>query len=73
MNSNSRITPICVDGRRNHLSVSEEDSPDDGKREVVFLFTPDTTKHDHYHIELSRLQAVVLHAWLEKFLTDTSY
>jgi len=53
-----------VDAPCNNLSISREDN------EFIFLFIPDVNETDHYHIDMSKLDAMRLRDWLNKELTD---
>jgi hypothetical protein len=68
------ITKI-VDDKSDNLSVSwdyDSNKDDLTQRRPVFLYTPwmDNTD-DHYHIELTRNQAIVLRDWLNDYLEET--
>lgn len=66
------ITKI-VNSKRNNLCISvDQDDKDTGKYPVL-LYTPsmDDT-NDHYHIPLTRKEAVELILWLQSYLQDTT-
>lgn len=63
-------TDICK-RQYNRLSISWDygGNPDNEKeRYPVLLFVPNEAADEHYHIELNRKQAEVLHKWLGQYI-----
>jgi hypothetical protein len=57
--------------RRNNLGISWDYKTNPKHKYPILLFTPDMENMDnHYHIELNKRQAKILHAWLTAFLKE---
>lgn len=65
------ITKI-ITSKRNNLDISWDcDDLKSKNRKPVFLFTPNMDNIiNHFHIELSKKQAVKLRDWLADYLKD---
>jgi hypothetical protein len=51
------------------LSFSLDDPYETGTKRVFMLFMPDERSDEHFHLELTRQQAVTLYEWLNKYIT----
>lgn len=59
-------------GRMDNLQISWDYDTNPNYRYPVFLFTPDMDDTDtHYHIQLTRSDAVQLAGWLRSYIRDT--
>jgi hypothetical protein len=69
------VTKI-IDARRDNLSVSFDKGTRriaDNDVGVVFLYTPDMQNtNTHYHIDLTKEEAIKLKNWLDSFLNESS-
>lgn len=64
------------DNKIDHLRISwdcdyPETDPSE-KRHPVFLFVPDYDQEDHWHIELTRQEALELRNWLNDYIKDSA-
>jgi hypothetical protein len=66
------ITDIIPD-TKNNLSICVDQDIGETEKYPVLLFTPYlSNKNNHYHIPLTREQAVELLIWLQSYLQDTT-
>ena len=67
MDNYYKVKDICK-GKYNNLSISTDLGGEDNDPVLVFLFTPNTDKHDHYHIEMEDKEIKDLYEFIREYL-----